>query len=269
MKHIISLGAGVQSSTMALMAAHGEIEPMPDCAIFADTQAEPRGVYDWLDWLEGQLPFPVHRVTRGSLKDIIGQIGPNGKHAKNPIPAFADQANGVAFPLARKCTADYKIAEIERKAKELAGISGRLPKTPVVIQWMGISLDEITRMKHSRQAWAKLRYPLIEQEMTRGDCLEWMKRNGYPEPVKSACTFCPFHNDATWRDMKLNDPESWAEAVEVDERIRTIWTDHQEDGRRLYLHRSLKPLAEVDFRNLEDLGQLNMFENECEGMCGI
>ena len=42
--HIISLGAGVQSSTMALMAACGEITPMPQCAIFADTQAE-RGQY--------------------------------------------------------------------------------------------------------------------------------------------------------------------------------------------------------------------------------
>ncbi len=50
--HIISLGAGVQSSTMALMAAHGEIEPMPDAAIFADTQNEPQRVYEWLDWLD-------------------------------------------------------------------------------------------------------------------------------------------------------------------------------------------------------------------------
>src|SRR5580765_5491306 len=65
--HIISLGAGVQSSTMALMAAHGEITPMPVAAIFADTQGEPASVYKWLDWLEGQLPFPVHRVTKGSL----------------------------------------------------------------------------------------------------------------------------------------------------------------------------------------------------------
>ena len=37
MLRVISLGAGVQSTTMALMAAHGEIGPMPDCAIFADT----------------------------------------------------------------------------------------------------------------------------------------------------------------------------------------------------------------------------------------
>ncbi len=38
---IISLGAGVQSTTLALMATRGEIGPMPSCAIFADTGDEP------------------------------------------------------------------------------------------------------------------------------------------------------------------------------------------------------------------------------------
>jgi len=41
---------------------------MPDCASFADTMAEPASVYRWLDWLEPQLPFPVHRVSAGSLE---------------------------------------------------------------------------------------------------------------------------------------------------------------------------------------------------------
>lgn len=45
---ILSLGAGVQSTTLALMAAHGEIGPMPDCAIFADTGWEPKAVYEHL-----------------------------------------------------------------------------------------------------------------------------------------------------------------------------------------------------------------------------
>ena len=66
---VISLGAGVQSTVMALMAARGEIGPMPDCAIFADTGYEPQGVYDHLDWLETQLPFPVYRVSNGNIKD--------------------------------------------------------------------------------------------------------------------------------------------------------------------------------------------------------
>ena len=69
---MLSLGAGVQSSTLALMAARGEIA-MPDCAVFADTQAEPPSVYRWLDWLEKQLPYRVYRVTAGDLAETVCQ----------------------------------------------------------------------------------------------------------------------------------------------------------------------------------------------------
>ena len=72
MKRFLSLGAGVQSSTLALMIAHGELEPV-DAAIFADTGWEPKKVYAWLDWLEKQLPFPVHRVQRGNLREDLIQ----------------------------------------------------------------------------------------------------------------------------------------------------------------------------------------------------
>src|SRR5689334_16486787 len=98
MLNIISLGAGVQSSTMALMAAHGEITPMPDCAIFADTQAEPKTVYTWLDWLEPRLPFPVYRVTEGNLADDSVRIRTSklsGKrYMKGAIPAFVLKSDG-------------------------------------------------------------------------------------------------------------------------------------------------------------------------------
>jgi 3'-phosphoadenosine 5'-phosphosulfate sulfotransferase (PAPS reductase)/FAD synthetase len=70
MKRFLSLGAGVQSSTVALMIAHGELEPV-EAAIFADTGWESPKVYEWLEWLEKQLPFPVHRVQRGNLREDI------------------------------------------------------------------------------------------------------------------------------------------------------------------------------------------------------
>ena len=35
------------------------------------------------------------------------------------------------------------------------------------------------------------------------------------------------------------------------------------------MHRSLKPLRDVDFRTMEEMGQLNFFTDECEGMCGV
>ncbi|NJM39337.1 MAG: hypothetical protein HC853_00490 [Anaerolineae bacterium] len=70
----LSLGAGVQSSCLALMYSAGEFATMPSAAIFADTQAEPLSVYKWLDWLERQLAFPVHRVTAGNLADSACQV---------------------------------------------------------------------------------------------------------------------------------------------------------------------------------------------------
>src|SRR5690606_3623733 len=75
---VLSLGAGVQSTALALMAAHGEFEHAPDCAIFADTGWEPRDVYEHLDRLERELPFPMYRVSAGNIrKDALASK--NGK----------------------------------------------------------------------------------------------------------------------------------------------------------------------------------------------
>src|SRR5262245_35079057 len=107
MLRVISLGAGVQSTTMALMAAHGEIGPRPVCAIFADTQAEPRVVYEHLRWLMSAnvLPFPVHVITAGNLRAAIMRPRKTGKFPEMPLPAFVE-GSGVVN---RQCTADYKI----------------------------------------------------------------------------------------------------------------------------------------------------------------
>ena len=65
--NILSLGAGVQSSCLALMCSQGEVTPMPNFAIFADTQDEPRSVYEWLSELKKLCNFPIYTVTAGSL----------------------------------------------------------------------------------------------------------------------------------------------------------------------------------------------------------
>ncbi len=62
---VISLGGGVQSSVMALMASQGAFDAIPDCAIFADTHWEPPSLYTLLDWLAERLGFPVYVVDNG------------------------------------------------------------------------------------------------------------------------------------------------------------------------------------------------------------
>ena len=271
--NVLNLGAGVQSSTLALMAARGEVGPMPDFAIFADTQAEPDSVYKWLDWLEKQLPYPVYRVTNGNLTDESLKMRTSKKGAsylRRLIPLFGIMPNGEkAFAIGRKCTADYKIKPILKGIKEKCGIKWG-QKEVTVTQWIGISYDEMQRMKLSGSPWTQHRWPLVEKKMRRSHCIEWMKANGYPEPPRSACYYCPFHSDTEWRRLRNEDPEFFLKAIEFDNNIRAAFKKSQDLKMEVYLHDSCKPLDQVDFDSDEDKGQQTFdFQSECEGMCGL
>ena len=281
MKHILSLGAGVQSSAMALMAKHGEITPMPECGVFADTQAEPQSVYDYLDWLEKELPFPVYRVTHGNLtqnslqlkeRQKDGKWGNKGeKYLKKIIPLFGKMPDGtITGALGRACTEDYKIRPVNRKTKEIAGWKGKKPKEPVVTTWIGISKDEIQRMKESRESWIQHRWPLIEMDMHRYHCLKWIRDKGYPEPPRSACYYCPFHSDEEWRKLRNEEPDFFKRAIDFDKQVRELSKSDKSMKMLPYLHRSCKPLSEIDFDSDIDKGQEEWdFNAECSGMCGI
>ena len=265
MINVLSLGAGVQSTTLALMAAHGEIEPMPDCAIFADTGAEPQHVYDQLDFIEANVPFPVYRVMEGEgLERRTISALEAGEFS--PVPFRTESAGSGGGMLRRQCTGEFKIKPIQQKVRELLGLKKgqRGPKEIAVSQWIGISMDEMIRMKPNPTKWILNRWPLVEIQMYRYDCLRWMREHGYEEPGKSACYFCPYHDNSTWQNMMDHDPDSWERAVKMDELIRNGVRGTTE---KLYLHRSMQPLAECDFDPARD--QFDMFDNECEGMCGV
>ncbi len=273
--HILSLGAGVQSSTLALMAAAGEVTPMPTAAIFADTQAEPARVYRWLDWLEKQLPFPVKRVSRGSLTKESLRIrefkdDPTRHWVKSLIPAYIANADGTRGLMGRQCTFNYKVEMLEREARSIAKVK-RGEKEVRVIQWIGISLDEAHRMKSARHAWITHRWPLIEKEMKRHQCLIWMAAHGFPRPPRSACSYCPFHSDAEWRRLRFEEPEEFDRAVQFEKDLQAVKAKTDNQKGVPFLHSSLKPLGEVDFSTDTERGQgmLAGFGNECEGMCGV
>ena len=87
MYNVLSLGAGVQSSTLAMMYAKKELSPMPDFAVFADTEGEPKAVYEWLNWLEKQLPFKVYRVSKGNLQENSLIIKTSKKSGNTYLPS--------------------------------------------------------------------------------------------------------------------------------------------------------------------------------------
>ncbi len=220
-------------------------------------------VYEYLEWIKTQLPFPVYTVAKGNIKDdMIGSID-NGTRFPT-APFFTRNAEtGKKGMLMRQCTNDYKIQPIRKKIRELCNIQKgkHFPKDKIVDQWIGISMDEISRMKPARDKYINNVHPLIDLKMSRKDCLKWMSENAFPLPEKSACICCPFHDDKYWYFMKHNRPEEFADAVEFDKKIRT---GSRKINDHLYLHRKCIPLDEVNFDIKTD--QPDMFNNECEGM---
>lgn len=280
----LSLGAGVQSSTLALMAACGEITPMPTAAIFADTQDEPKSVYRWLDWLEQQLPYPVHHVTAGSLsaESLKMRVSTSGvKFSATNIPFFTLAESGDRGKIPhRSCTRDFKIKPIIKQVRKMIGKdviaawwreSRKATQPPLAVQWIGISRDEMQRMKDSRDPWIRCEWPLVERRMTRAMCVEWMRSKGYPEPPRSACVYCPFHSNAEWRRLKNTEPEAFERAVKFERDLQVAKSSTDRADSIPFLHRSCKPLDTIDFRNDVDRGQmlLREFADECDGMCGV
>ncbi len=246
--------------------------PMPHSAIFADTGDEPRAVYEWLDWLEGKLPYPVYRVQKGilskdSLRVRVSKV--TGKtYTQSQPPAYTRSSDGKPSGLLmRQCTTTHKLDPIYSMCwKVYRDERKRQPKAIVKIQMLiGISVDEIIRMKPSRLQYVENIYPLIDANMRRSDCLSWMKKHNFPEPPRSACVFCPFHSNEEWLRIKAI-PDDFAKAVQYEEALQeTLKRVDRYDG-TAFLHPSLIPLSQVDFSKGVSLP---LFANECEGMCGV
>jgi hypothetical protein len=263
---VLSLGAGVQSTTLALMSARGDL-PTVDFAVFADTKAEPRKVYEHLAWLETQVPFPIIRASRDglSLGDAALAIasGAVARGGAPMIPWFTDDPTGM---LPRQCSKEYKTRVVQRVIRGKLGLAAgeRAPKGITVEQWIGISWDEMQRMKTSELAFIHNRWPLMESGMDRRSCYAWLDDRQYPRPPKSSCIYCPFRDNAAWADMKENEPEDFAGAIAIDRGIRPGFPGMEGAA---YVHKSRTPLETADFSSKSD--GANLFDEECEGICGI
>ena len=274
---VLSLGAGVQSTTLALMAAHGEIGPMPDFAIFADTGAEPELVYEHVRWLSSGnvLPFPIITVSAGNIRDdlksiLAGRPVKSGGRAAS-APFYTYGRDGQAAPLRRQCTSAYKIEPINAELRRLLGYRPRqrIPTASVEV-WIGISLDEVVRAAPAFENWIVNRHPLLEGDaMSRWDCEQWLRRHCYDVPLKSACTFCPYRTNAELARLRDTSPSDFADAVAIDAAIRPGIVRNAKGTMtgNLFIHRSLKPLDQVDLRTDEEAGQGMLML--CDAGCGL
>lgn len=127
----LSLGAGVQSTTLALLAVEGVL-PKPDVAIFADTGWEPRAVYEHLDRLEAVLRragIEPLRVSRGNLR--ADMIDTASRFASLPYFILAPEGAKPELIECRRCkgegecTTEHPVEDAEGNVDEAT----RVPMT--------------------------------------------------------------------------------------------------------------------------------------------
>lgn len=280
---VLSLGAGTQSSAMLMLALRGELEPLGypplDAAIFADTGDEPKAVYDYLAVLQDECDrygVPLYVVHGADGVPLSEWATSTDRKADNlGVPAFVAHSDGTRGMARRKCTGRFKIDPIKRQVRALLKECGGKR----ALQLIGMSLDEVQRMKPADVQYIEHAWPLVDLGWRRQRSIDYLHEIGLPEPPRSACVYCPYRSDHEWRLLRDHDPEGWTRAVQFDRDLRAAnryWeSEAQRQGRKLgaydgdlYVHRQLVPLDEVDLSTPQDHGQGSLFAEECEGMCG-
>ena len=218
---IISLGAGVQSTAMVVLAAQGKLGLNIDAAVFAnvgddserpETMAYLRDVLiPWAD--ERGLPVhEIHRTRRDGTRWptlLEHSLASDNRSISIPVRMPA------GMPGNRSCTVEWKIKTVSKWLRA----NGATKTNPATVA-IGISTDEIERAgRRTGVPTETAAYPLIDLGMSRSDCLTVIADAGLPNPGKSACFYCPFQSPRSWAEMRRDEPGQFAEAQAIEDAL--------------------------------------------------
>ncbi len=275
----MSFGGGVQSTTLALLAA--EKDPrllkatqglIPELYLFADTGDEREETYKHLEVMRSVIER--HGATLLTLEAEISlslqliKAAHSGGRCRVTPPLWVRNDQDTASPVRRSCTAELKVRRLDKAARNYFEVKrARLPAgQPPVVQWLGISKDEMRRMKISTDRWRIIEHPLIEMGWTRDDCQDYLRSKGLLVP-RSSCVFCPFHGSEEWKEVR-EQPSDWKRVLEVDQAIRNGFARHGGFAglkREPFLLRSLQRVEDA----VQSEQEKALFDWECAGVCGV
>lgn len=272
---VVSFGAGVQSTALAQLCL--EEDPrllavtegrLPDVFLFADTGDEPRALYPHLERMFRDLRGAGYRceVVRRegpTLSEHVLERAEAGERGISMPPLFVPrEKRSGRMPVRRGCTRDFKIKPLDQRCRSL------FPKAKRIEKWLGISQDEVQRMKADSGRFL-FRHPLVDMRWRRSDCERYLKERGLTAE-RSACVYCPFHSNREWLRVR-EDPEDWAKVVQFDRALRAAYDQHGSvAGLRgdPSLHPSGLPIEDVDFGGAQE-SLWQDWQVECGGVCGV
>lgn len=242
MKPIVwSFGGGTQSIAIAILIVQGKL-PRPDMIVFADTGREATETFEYTQSWVSPLLATVNLTIETAGHDLAHVDLYSKKSRMLLIPAFHETGKLQTF-----CSSEWKRNVVRRYIRS-KGIKQ-------CINWLGMSIDEVERLKPSGAQWIETVWPLCGMprehdygvRYSRADCRQLILKYGWPEPPKSSCWMCPNRRNDQWQRLKDYYPQDFAAAVALEKEMSAKNT---QGG--LWLHNARKPLDEIDFTKDEE-----------------
>ena len=261
--NILSCGAGMQSTALALMSCKNKLKPnthplvpIYDAILFCDLGEEPEWVYRQVEFIHDAcekvgIPFYILR------SDLYGDYMKDfGKRRVVSIPFWSVDENGKKGKMMRNCTLDYKIAVMQKFVRQelLKYRSGQKMyefDRKAHQMHLGFSTEEKHRCKENPHPMFENYYPLVEMGLERKGNYKYILEVWGLETKASACTICPFHRNYFFQYIKEHSKEDYRKAVEFDEMLETEQPKTKINS-KLYISRSRKRIAELTEEDCND-----------------
>ena len=195
MKTILNYGGGVNSTALVIEIVNRKM-PL-DYVIFADTGSEMPETYEYIEVMKDW--FKKKNIQFVIVKNKYNQKLYDYYFDKKTIP----------YRLFRDCTDKFKKQPILKFIKEF--------KKEGVNQYIGIAIDEARRMRKSDTKWIEFVYPLCDWGVNREGCIEIIRKEGLPIPIKSGCYLCPFQPQKSWVSLLKNHKDLFKKARLMEE----------------------------------------------------
>lgn len=277
---ILSCGAGMQSTALALMSCANKIindgksddfeftynkeVPIYDAILFCDLGLEPAWVMDQVRFIQqacewAEIPFYILKSTL--YEDYINDFG---NKRVTSIPFWSIDEDGKKGKMMRNCTLDYKITLMQNFVRwNLLGYKkGQHTKSEDIKaheMHLGFSKEEEHRCKENHHKMFVNKFPLCEMGATRADNYAYIKDVWGLETKASACCFCPFHTNYFFHYIRNHNKEEYQKTVEFDQLLEEKQPQTKIRS-KLYISKSRK--------RIKDLLPEECQDKECFLYCG-
>jgi hypothetical protein len=207
--NIVAYGGGTNSTALLIECVNRRI-PI-ELILFADTGGEKPHTYKHLKtfskWCKANgLPeiTTVQQVNQYGTAITLEQICLN----KHVLPSLA-----YGF---KTCSQKHKRHPQDKFVNNWPPAKAAWKAGEKVTKLIGFDYGEERRATMTEDKKYLYRYPLIEWEMGREDCIQTIIDAGLPVPGKSSCFFCPASRLDEIKHLKETYPDLWQRALEME-----------------------------------------------------